>query len=272
MKSPIATSGFVRPVRRSRCRSTTRSSARSNGSGRSRTAVDDGEEGRVGADSQGEGQDGGRGEGRFAAKDSQRLAHVVGPHGLLGRGDPWRMFSPGTKRLSKVTGSEEQSRCEGARVELHQPDVGVEHEMLDHERPAVPAQGVVVGGVGGSKARRAGRPGRRVPGRAPRSGAADASREGTQPRPRSPAGPARRALPAPRSSGPRPRSSSQSPRTCRYATPAKSVPDGDQARTSKPASAGPFSSSAVCRVFSAGPQAPHGVRGDRRHHGAPSVG
>ena len=46
---------------------------------------DDGEEGGVGADPEGQRQDGGRREGRFPPEDPQRLAHVMGLHGLLGR-------------------------------------------------------------------------------------------------------------------------------------------------------------------------------------------
>jgi hypothetical protein len=46
----------------------------------------DGEERGVGADPQGQGQDRGRRKGRFPPEDPQRLAHVMGLHGLLGRG------------------------------------------------------------------------------------------------------------------------------------------------------------------------------------------
>ena len=44
---------------------------------------DDGEESRVGADPQRKGQNGGRGEARFAGKDAKCLAHVMCPHGPL---------------------------------------------------------------------------------------------------------------------------------------------------------------------------------------------
>ena len=47
---------------------------------------DDGEEGRVGADPERKGQNGGRGEARFAGEDAKRLAHIMCPHGHLGRG------------------------------------------------------------------------------------------------------------------------------------------------------------------------------------------
>ena len=104
-KSPIATSGFVNPLRRSRCCRMTRRLRVVEGQRVQQHRLDDGEERRVGADSQRKSEEGSRGKARLAPEQTHRLAQVMGPHGGIRRWNPRRCRAKGMNSRLREAGN-----------------------------------------------------------------------------------------------------------------------------------------------------------------------